>query len=108
MHGVLQWFPIVWALRIVTLVVLVDGLALFTLLTARFFRWKHVKQLVLADLPRVQRLGGAIGGTNATVELASDHDEQVAALRERVATLQRTLDAVVSQVKQGSNDEPET
>ena len=89
-----------------TLVVLIDGLALFTLLTARFFRWRHVKQLVLADLPRVQSVGGAIGGTKATVELASDRDEQIAELNAAVATLQRRLDAVTSRLRKESTDEP--
>jgi hypothetical protein len=105
MQSLLQWPPIFWALRIVTLVVLVDGLGLFALLTARFFRWKHVKQLVLADLPRVQSVGGAIGATKATVELATGEEEQIAALGARVATLQQTIDALMTRIgKESSND----
>lgn len=108
MQSLLQWPPVLWALRIVTLVVLVDGLALFALVTARFFRWKHVKQLVLADLPRVQSVGGGIGGTKATVELATGEAEQIAALGERVAALQQRLDVLVRAVEEEDTDEPGT
>lgn len=108
MHPVLHWLPIVWALRVATLVVLVDGLALFALLTARFFRWRHVKQLVLADLPRVQSVAGGIGGTRAAVELVSGEAEQIAVLSERLAALQRRVDVLVESMREGDAHEPGT
>lgn len=95
MDSVLDWTPLVWALRIATLVVVVDGLGLFTLLTARFFRWNHVKRLVLADLPEVRKLGGQVAGAGATVELAEARDGQLAHLERRVEDIRRTLDVLI-------------
>lgn len=97
MDPVLHWTPIFWALRIATLVVIVDGLGLFALVTARFFRWKHVKRLVLADLPEVRRLGGQLAGAGATVELAQRQDEQITALTEQVAELQAMVRGLLAE-----------
>jgi hypothetical protein len=102
MDPVLHWTPLVWALRVVALVILVDGLGLFTLATARFFRWKHMKRLVLADLPRVRRLGGEIAGAGATVELGQGpRDEQILLLEQRVAELHRRIDELMDRRSNG-------
>lgn len=87
MDSVLHWTPLFWALRIAIFVVVVDCLGLFALVTARFFRWKHMRRLVLADLPEVRRLGGQGAGAGATVELADARDVQIATLTEQVAEL---------------------
>ncbi|HET7234375.1 MAG TPA: hypothetical protein VFJ16_30455 [Longimicrobium sp.] len=86
-----------WTLRIAVFVVLVDGLGLLTLVTARFYRWKHMKRLVLAGLPRVRKLGGEIAGAGATVELGQSPAEvQIAALERRVEDLHRRVDDLMN------------
>lgn len=103
MDSVLHWPPVVWALRIGLVVVVMDGLGLFTLLTARFFRWKHVKRLLLADLPQIRSVGGQVAGAGATVELAQNpRDRQIALLEQRMEELRRRLDDLM---ERGSNEE---
>jgi len=96
MNSVLHWTPLFWALRIAILVVVLDGLGLFALVTARFFRWKHMRRLVLADLPEVRRLGGQVAGAGATVELAEAHDVQFGQLERQVEELRRKLDLLIA------------
>ena len=102
MDSVLHWTPVFWALRVATLVLIVDSLGLFALVTARFFRWKHVKRLVLADLPEVRRLGGQVAGAGATVELAEARDGQLAQMEQSVEELRRKLDLLMGRL---SNEE---
>lgn len=96
MDSVLHWTPLFWALRIATLVVVLDGLGLFALVTARFFRWKHVRRLVLADLPEVRRLGGQVAGAGATVELVEARDGQIAEINRKIEELRRRMDDLAS------------
>jgi len=97
MDSVLHWPPVVWALRIALVVVRVDGLGLFTLVTARFFRWKHVKRLVLADLPQIRSVGGQVAGAGATVELEQDKSNvQIALLEQRVEELYRRVEELMN------------
>ena len=72
MGAVLGWLPVVWAMRIVLLVLLVGCSYVYLLLIAPFFRPAHIMRLLRADLPRVRRLGAEIAGNRAEVELAQE------------------------------------
>jgi hypothetical protein len=74
MQPFLLWPPILWTLRVSVLILLSTGTLLFILMTARFFRWKHLKLLLAADLPRIHSIGGEFGGTRATAQLVREQD----------------------------------
>lgn len=101
MQSLLQWSPILWTLRIALLIVVAVVVGVFTLLTARFFRWKHVKRLLAAELPRVQSVGGEFAGTRATIELAHQQDEQLIILTDRVAELHSAVLRLADDLRKG-------
>ena len=57
---VLGWWPLLWTIRAALLIVVLTGSSVFLLLIARFFRWKHVKEMFTADLPVVRTVGGKL------------------------------------------------
>jgi hypothetical protein len=96
MPTVFRWIPLLWTLRVSALIVLVVGVLVYLLLAARFFRWKHLKALLRADLPRVRSVGGELAGTKATIELAdAAAEERIASLAARVEALERIVDLLL-------------
>lgn len=72
MGAVLEWLPVVWAMRIALFVLLVGCAYIYLLLIAPFFRPAHVRRMVTADLPRVMRVGAEIAGTRGEVHFVQD------------------------------------
>ena len=73
MGTVLGWPPVVWALRIALFVVLVGCSYVYLLLITPFFRPANIRRMVLADLPRVDRLGAEVAGTRGEVQFVQEH-----------------------------------
>jgi hypothetical protein len=78
MGTVLGWPPVVWALRIALFVVLVGCSYVYLLLITPFFRPANIRRMVLADLPRVDRLGAEVAGTRGEVQFVQDQRTQEA------------------------------
>lgn len=72
MGTVLGWPPVVWAMRIALFVALVGCSYVYLLLIAPFFRPAHVRRMLRADLPRVDRLGAEVGGTRGEVQFVQE------------------------------------
>jgi|GEM_PF-5782106 len=72
MGPVLGWQPVVWAMRIALLVLLVGCSYVYLLLIAPFFRPANIRRMLMADLPRVRRVGAEIAGTRAEVDLVQE------------------------------------
>lgn len=72
MGTVLGWPPVVWALRIALFVVLVGCSYVYLLLITPFFRPANIRRMVLADLPRVDRLGAEVAGTRGEVQFVQE------------------------------------
>jgi hypothetical protein len=93
MSRIFDWPALIWTLRIALVIVVSCGVYLFGLLIARFFRWKVVRAMVLADPPRVESVGGEFAGAKAEVKLA----QQVASrLEERVVDLEAKVERVTT------------
>jgi len=91
MQPILQWPPILWTLRIVILILLIGGTTVLMLLSARFFRWRHVKALFRAELPQVHSVGGEFAGTKATVQLVRKQHEEMEAVIARLDGLEKMV-----------------
>lgn len=85
MNGILQWLPIIWTVRIGLLILLCGSAYLFVLLIARFFRWTNIRTMVLAELPRVESVGGEFAGAKAELKLFQYEES---GLEHRVADLE--------------------
>lgn len=72
MGTVLQWPPVVWALRIALLVLLAGCSYVYLLLVAPFFRPANIRRMLTADLPRVRGIGAEIAGTRGEVHFVQD------------------------------------
>jgi hypothetical protein len=105
MQPILQWPPILWTLRIVILILLIGGTMVLMLLTARFFRWKHVKALFRAELPQVHSVGGEFGGTKATVQLVRKQHEEMEAVIARIDGLEKMVMSGLIVPRKGATDE---
>jgi hypothetical protein len=89
MGTLLDWFPLLWAMRIALLVLLAGCSYVYLLLITPFFRPAHVLRLLRADLPRVLRIGAEFAGTRADVEFErARHDMEAGEERTRGITRQ--------------------
>lgn len=104
MDRFLDWPPILWTLRIAILIVVIGGLHVFVLVVSRFFRWKTVRAMVLADPPRVESLGGEFAGAKAELKLSKLDEHQVIALREQVRQVQEQLDQLRKKPPENGGD----
>lgn len=88
---ILLWPPVLWTLRLVTLIVLAAiGLAVFLLL-ARFLRPMHLKAMLMADIPRVSEIGGEVAGNKIAIKLDQTQSAQIEALVSQVAVLETNM-----------------
>lgn len=95
MKRIIEWLPLIWTLRIGMMIVVAGGAYLYVLLIARFFRWRTMRDMVLADPPKVESVGGEFAGAKAEVERA----RQVASnLEKRVAELEATVERVTTMI----------
>jgi len=102
MQPLFLWPPILWTLRVSVLILLSTSTMVFMLLIARFFRWKHLKLLLKAELPRIQSIGGEFGGTKASVQLARQDDDRIEKVLQRMDEWQtRTEEWLRSVTKEG-------
>jgi hypothetical protein len=85
MGDILDWAPLVWAIRIGLLGIV----AAFLLLMARFFRPSSVRNLLRAPLPRVAKMEGEFAGAKGAVEFTA-HSDALDALAARVSALEET------------------
>lgn len=90
MDRFIGWRPIFWTLRIGIRIVLVGGIHVFLLVVSRFFRWKTVRAMLLADPPRVDSLGGEFAGAKAELKLHRGASE---AEMEVIRQLEKLIDA---------------
>jgi hypothetical protein len=111
---VLGWWPLLWTIRVALLIVVVTGTGVFLLLVARFFRWKHMKEMFTADLPVVRTVGGKFAGVEATAQLAAADEaagKQLELVSRRLDELHdfvQTLARVVADVpSEGTEDDDE-
>lgn len=70
MKRIIEWLPLIWTLRIGMMIVVAGGAYLYVPLVARFFRWRTMRDMVLADPPKVESVGGEFAGAKAEVKLA--------------------------------------
>jgi hypothetical protein len=104
MRRILEWLPLIWTLRIGLLIVLAGGAYLYVLLIARFFRWKTIRAMVLADPPRVESVGGEFAGAKAELKLfQATQNEQRDTMGQRVTALEARVRAIARSMEQ---DEP--
>ena len=92
MSRIFDWPALIWTLRIALVIVVSCGVYLFGLLIARFFRWKVIRAMVLADPPRVESVGGEFAGAKAELKL---FQHAHSSLDERVANLETRMDRVM-------------
>jgi hypothetical protein len=92
-NRIFDWPPIIWTVRIGLLIVLTGGLHVFVLLISRFFRWTNIRNMVLADPPRVESVGGEFAGAKAELKL---FQHAHSSLDERVANLETRMDRVMA------------
>lgn len=88
-NEILLWPPILWTVRVVSLIVLAGAGLSSILLFARFFRPAHVRTMWNARLPRVSELGGEVAGNKLAIKLDHEQDGQLAAIQDKLADLQR-------------------
>lgn len=92
MNRFLDWPPILWTLRIGILIVVIGGLHVFLLLVSRFFRWKNIRAMLLADPPRVESLGGEFAGAKAELKLFQRaQDVQLGQVEQRMEALEAEM-----------------
>ena len=101
MESILSWPPVFWAARVVVLTMLLGlgWVALFYL--ARFFRPRHVRLLLSAELPAFRSFAGSAEILGQKVEASATldgaQDGQIARLLERVLDLEaRQRDTIES------------
>lgn len=85
MGDILDWTPLVWAIRIGLLGIITA----FLLVLARFFRPSSVLNLLRAPLPRVAKMEGEFAGAKGAVEFTA-HSDALEALAARVSALEET------------------
>jgi hypothetical protein len=98
MGSVLQWPPVVWAMRIALFVLLVGCSYVYLLLIAPFFRPANIRRMVKADLPRVRTIGAEIAGTRGEVEFVNEREGQFAAKEAELRALHREGDSTPDKV----------
>jgi hypothetical protein len=76
MKRIIEWLPLIWTLRVSLLIVIAGGAYLYVLLIARFFRWGTIRDMVLADPPQVESVGGEFAGAKAEVKLSQQGQEK--------------------------------
>jgi hypothetical protein len=87
----LLWPPILWTVRVTTVIV-VGALGLATFLYfARFLRPKHFLGVLTSNPPRISEVTGEVAGNKIAVRLDQVQDEQIAALRDRMSALEGTI-----------------
>lgn len=70
------------------------------LLVARFFRWKNVRTMILADPPKVESVGGEFAGAKAEVKLSQSSSEtQIATMQDRLEGFRKELDQIIASGK---------
>jgi hypothetical protein len=104
MDELLGWPPILWTLRVFAITLLTGCTYVFVLLVARFLRPSHVRALITASLPRIQRIGGEFAGTKGEIEFALGQDARVIALEMRVDGLQESVEYLVRRVNSDGTD----
>lgn len=105
MVQILDWWPILWTAR-VTLVIVVGAIGLATFLYfARFLRPKHVKSMLLADLPSISEVGAEMGGNKVAIKLDKTQAAQIQTILDRVGELERAAREIepVVLTKEGGN-----
>jgi hypothetical protein len=105
MGAVLQWPPVVWAMRIALFVLLVRCSYLYLLLIAPFFRPANIRRMVKADLPRVRTIGAEIAGTRGEVEFVDEREDQFAAKEADLRALRQKGHSTPDEVD-GDGDKP--
>jgi septal ring factor EnvC (AmiA/AmiB activator) len=95
MKRIIEWLPLIWTLRIGLLILVAGGAYLYVLLIARFFRWRTIRDMVLAEPPRVESVGGEFAGAKAEVKLAQ---QAASNLEKRVAELEATVERVTTMI----------
>ena len=97
MGPVLGWQPVVWAMRIALLVLLVGCSYVYLLLIAPFFRPTNIRRMLLADLPRVRRVGAEFAGTRGEVELVQEREQRLATVEATARGLRPKNDATLDE-----------
>ena len=89
MGDILDWAPLVWAIRIGLLGVVMAVSGTFLLVAARFFRPSSMLNLLRAPLPKVAKMEGEFAGAKGAVEFTA-HSDALEALAARVSALEET------------------
>lgn len=106
MKLIIEWLPLIWTLRISLLIVIAGGAYLYVLLIARFFRWRTIRDMVLADPPKVESVGGEFAGAKAEVKLSQNSNEtQIAMMQDRLKGFRQELDQIIASSKRTPDEE---
>ena len=102
MDAIIDWPPIVWALRIAILFALSAWTWVAFLYMARFFRPRHIGKLLGSPPPTFRSVAGSAEILGQKVEasatLDAAQDDQIERLRERVRSLEASRNSVLESV----------
>ena len=101
-NEIVAWPPVLWTLRICLVILFAGGSFIALLYLARFFRPKHIRRLVTADLPAFRKVGGTakLMGQELAInaELDSERDKQLTNLYDRLVTMEEGFDSLSKSV----------
>jgi hypothetical protein len=97
MRYILLWFPLVWALRFLLLVLTGGILYISTLYLARFLRPANARALFSGGLPALTSVGGTAKVLGQELTLKAEIDAQ---WDDRVLLVEQRLDVLEARVKQ--------
>ena len=92
--SIFGWPLLLWTIRVGLFIVFVAAIAVFLLLVARFFRFKHIRAMVSAPLPQFKEVGGKFAGVEATAKLL----EADAATAQQLDAVNKRIDDLVEYI----------
>jgi hypothetical protein len=111
MDQILAWPPVIWTARILLVTIMGGSSYVLWLLMARFLRPKNVLELLKAEPPKLDEVGGEFAGAKASVKFAAQ-GEALKTLTRRVKLLEGQIETLrvanvdtVDGLMEGSNDE---
>ena len=108
MSDVLSFPGAYWTVRIMATVFMAGATWLAVLVLARFFRPRHIKALVLADLPKLDEIGGEFGGVKARIRFNAQAST-LSSLEHRMVVIEGALERLTAATSEIGRDlyEPE-
>jgi len=100
MRYILHWLPLLWALRLLLLVLTAGILYVSTLYLARFLRPENARALLSGGLPALTSVGGTAKVLGQELTLNADIDKQKT---DRISVVEKRLDDLEDYVQEVVN-----